>query len=333
VRRALILSFVGVVACRASSSTESSLTTSTATTSSTSSAPTSQPMAIAPSASASIAAPSLPPISSAAAALVAARSYRFDIPASYDGHSALPLLVLFHGYGASAAEIAGMVDTITLSTNASMFIATPNGTRDGNGRRFWNATDACCNFGGVAVDDIAYLSALLDDVASKHAVDPKRIYLAGHSNGGFFAHRAACELSPRIAAIASIAGPTWKDASRCTPTEPVSVAQIQGDADTIIHFEGGHMKDDPSRPAYPSAHETIATWEAKDGCGALAKTDVVYDLDAQLPGTETSVEASTGCPKGIGVELWTVHGMGHNPRAGRAWGEALTTFFLAHPKP
>jgi polyhydroxybutyrate depolymerase len=268
----------------------------------------------------------------AEAALVAARPYRLEVPSADDGKTPLPLLVLFHGYGSSGAEFAAMFSTHALADAKSMFVAVPDGTFDANHRRFWNATDACCNFGGMKVDDIGYLGALLDDVASKHAVDPKRVFLVGHSNGGFFAHRAACEMSSRIAAIASIAGPTWKDASRCTPTTPVSIAQIQGDADSIIHIGGGHMKDDPSRPEYPSARETIERWEARDGCGGLVTTDIAYDLDPLLKGFETGVEAANGCPKNVGLELWTVHGMGHSPRPSPAWAETIVSFLMSHPK-
>ena len=263
--------------------------------------------------------------------LVTARPYRLRVPVGYDPAHPAPLLVLLHGYGSSGAELESFFSAASLADSKGVFVAIPDGTKDGAGKRFWNATDACCNFGNAKVDDVAYLVALLDDVAARHAIDPKRVFLVGHSNGGYFAHRAACERAERIAGIVSIAGMTWKDASKCTPSAPVAVAQIHGDADSVVHLDGGHIRDDPSRPEYPSARETVAGWAAKDHCtGPLARADTALDLDPQLAGAETTIERATGCPAGAAAELWTVHGMGHMPRASPAWGEAVWGFCAAH---
>ena len=51
-------------------------------------------------------------------------------------------------------------------------------------------------------DDVAFIGALLDALAAEYAVDARRIYAAGISNGGMMSMRLACELSGRLAAIA-----------------------------------------------------------------------------------------------------------------------------------
>jgi pimeloyl-ACP methyl ester carboxylesterase len=83
---------------------------------------------------------------------------------------------------------------------------TSTGQQDRRGHRFWSATDACCNLDGLAVDDVAYLRAVIRDVSARHAVDPRRVFIVGHSNGGFMAHRMACEASDLVAAVVSLAG-------------------------------------------------------------------------------------------------------------------------------
>ena len=109
----------------------------------------------------------------------------------------------------------------------------PDGTIDRWGNRFWNATDACCDFGNTGVDDAGYLRALIEEIARRFAVDRKRIYLVGHSNGGFMAYRMACQSADLIAGIASLAGTTFLDPSRCAPSEPVNILHIHGTADDI----------------------------------------------------------------------------------------------------
>jgi len=49
--------------------------------------------------------------------------------------------------------------------------------------RFWNASEACCNFDNNSVDDVAYLQSLISEIQKSYPIDPKRVYLIGHSNG------------------------------------------------------------------------------------------------------------------------------------------------------
>ena len=57
-------------------------------------------------------------------------------------------------------------------------LVAPDGTLDRTGQRFWNATDACCNFFGDSVDDVAYLHGLVREVAAAYHVDSRRIQRA-----------------------------------------------------------------------------------------------------------------------------------------------------------
>src|SRR5439155_20820686 len=114
----------------------------------------------------------------------------------------------------------------------------PDGTVDGNNNHFWNATDGCCDFGKTGVDDSSYLAGLIDEIASKYKVDPKRVYFMGHSNGGFMSYRMACDHADRVAAIVSLAGATFADDSKCKPTAPVAVVEVHGNADPTVPYDG-----------------------------------------------------------------------------------------------
>ena len=101
------------------------------------------------------------------------------------------------------------------ASSAGFLMIAPAGTADSSGSHFWNATDACCNFENSQVDDVAYLDGLITEISAAYNVDPKRIYVVGHSNGGFMAYRMACAKADRIAAVVSVAGATFATPASC----------------------------------------------------------------------------------------------------------------------
>jgi polyhydroxybutyrate depolymerase len=267
---------------------------------------------------------------SEAAAIVAARPYTLNVPPSYDATKPTPLVVMFHGYSASGQLEELYMGVTATSDSAGFLYAYGDGTIDDAGNRFWNATDGCCNFDGSKVDDVAYFDAIVDDVSSKYNVDPKRIFVLGHSNGGFMAHRLACDRAPRVASIVSLAGVVWEDPTKCDPANTVAILDVHGTADETIGYDGGATQSG----VYPSELTTMATWSQKNGCtGALAATGQTLDIDTGLPGSETIVSTVGGCPTGIDVQLWTVQGGMHIPSLSPTWGSMVWGFFSTHPKP
>lgn len=265
--------------------------------------------------------------------LVAARPYNFKVPSGYDKSKATPLVIMLHGYSASGLLEEAYFQLAATSDAQTFLYAYPDGTRDPQNNLFWNADDACCDFYSIAVDDVAYVNAIIDDVETKYNVDPKRIFVVGHSNGAFMSHRLACDSSDRIAAIAALAGEVWNDASKCQPSSKISVLDIHGTADPTILYDGGIAA--PGFPPYPPELQTMSTWAAKNGCtGALTATGTTLDLESTLPGNETIESAYTGCPSGVDVKLWTIQGGSHVPSLNHpTWGDSIWAFFAAHPKP
>ena len=257
------------------------------------------------------------------------RPYAVTVPSSYDPSTPTPLVVLLHGYTASAAVQDGYFQISALAETKGFLVALPDGQKDPLGNRSWNATDSCCAFADASVDDVGFLGGVISDMKARFSVDAKRVFLIGHSNGGFMSHRLACDLSTEIAGIVSVAGMVWKDTSKCNPTSPVAVLQIHGENDETILYGGGSVF--PLIPPYPSARETVAMWAAKNGCdGALGdggRLDIVSDLE----GEETRVERHA-CPSGA-AELWSIEAGSHVPRFQASWPEKIWAFLEAHPKP
>jgi polyhydroxybutyrate depolymerase len=263
--------------------------------------------------------------------LVAARPYEVDVPGSYDAAQPTPMVLLLHAYKTSGALQKLFFGFPPLVEQAGFLLAYPEGSTDRLGEQFWNATDGCCNLDGSPVDDVAYLRAVLHDMQRRYNVDRQRIFVVGHSNGGFMSHRLACELSDEIAGIASLAGALWISPERCQPTSPVAVLAIHGDLDDVVRYDGGGASPPLTGP-YPSARETVAQWARHDGCDTLRDTGQPLDLASDVDGPETRIERHENCRTGA-VELWTMVGGGHYPVLLPAFGSTLWNFLQAHPKP
>lgn len=258
------------------------------------------------------------------------RPYDVFVPTGYDAAAATPLVLLLHGYTASGNVQEAYFKFEPLAESRGFLYVHPDGTVDARGEQFWNATDACCAFGPNPPDDAAYLMAIIEQVSAEYNVDPKAIFLAGHSNGGFMSYRMACEHADTIAGIASLAGATFADTPDCTPSEPVSVLQVHGTSDETITYDGGSIVGSD----YPSARQTVESWVAYNGCDTTPTiTADALDLDGGIDGSESDAEAFSGCDLGAVVELWTIDGGSHTPGITENFSAGVIDFLLANPKP
>jgi len=188
-------------------------------------------------------------LSPARAGGLAPGDYRFELEAggrdrSYLVHvpppaasGALPVVLSLHGGGGNARQHRRSTGMDAAADRDGYIAVYPNGSgRLGDLFLTWNA-GICCGYAQAQdVDDVGFISALLDDLGRRAAIDPRRIYAAGHSNGGMMAHRLGDELSGRIAAIASVAGarvPTSRG-GRAVP-----VLQIHSEDDPRALYHGG----------------------------------------------------------------------------------------------
>ena len=185
------------------------------------------------------------------------------VPSSYDGETPAPLILLLHGYTLSGGQQDAYFNLSDLVDDYGFILVAPDGTEEASDSRsrFWNASGACCNFFDSDVDDVAYLTRLIDAVKADYAIDDTRIALFGHSNGGFMSYRMAHDRSNIISAIASLAGADQSG----SPVNPVHVLQIHGTADTVIAYEGGNFR---GGGRHPGAREDVEAWAAHNGCAA-----------------------------------------------------------------
>jgi polyhydroxybutyrate depolymerase len=232
------------------------------------------------------------------------------LPPNLPADAKVPLLVMLHGLGSSAEMIAQLGEWPKFAEEHGLAWIAPNGPLDSKNRRFWDAGASCCNFDQRKVDHVAELSELIERVAGSGPIDRERIFVGGYSNGGFMAHRLACERPDIVRAVISVAGSGPVDRSSCKTPVSLRILQIQGDADPIVTYEGGHLFKDEKLPEHLSARKTVEDWAASLGCRAKPVALEPVDFEANLPGLETRRERYEGCKLGS-VELWTVAGGAH----------------------
>ncbi len=255
------------------------------------------------------------------------RPVTLQVPTTYDADRSYPLLVLLHGWGGTSLLNQVYLGFTDAADTRDILVVAPDGTVDRDGKPFWNASDGCCDIYGTGVDDVAYLSTLVEDIRAAYNVDGRRIYAVGHSNGGYMSYRLACERADLFAAITSLAGvAAFADPSACVPTEPVSVLQVHGDADETVPYGGGQ--------GFPGAVASVERWAEYDGCAGTLTEAGTLDIEKRLDGAETTTATVASCPSPVATELWTVHGGAHSPvLENPTFSDLVWTFLLDHARP
>jgi len=254
------------------------------------------------------------------------RDFYVHVPPDYDPTQAMPVVFDFHGYTSNASQqmvLSGMND----KADEEGFIAVH---AEGVGiEPSWNAGACCGTAAEQGIDDVAFVTAMLDDLSARLCVDGRRVYSTGFSNGGFLSHRLGCELSDRIAAIAPVAGVMGID--ECSPARRVPVLEFHGTLDGVVPYGGSVVN------GFPSVDSTIAEWVEIDGCdGAPSESFAQGDSHCESYG---------GCGEGAAVVVCTVEGGGHTwpggfPVPALGWTspdlsatDMMWEFFASHPLP
>ena len=242
------------------------------------------------------------------------RSYIVHVPAQAKTPTAV--IVAFHGGGGNARGQQEYSRLDALADREGLLVVYPNGTGRMKDRLLvWNA-GACC---GVAAerntDDVGFVAALLDDLAARIAIDPKRVFATGMSNGAMMAHRVAAELPDRIAAIAPVAGAM---VFAGTPKAAVPVLHIHSVDDPRALYAGGLGPPFPmtsNRVMHPPVSETLARWSAADGCTGEPKAAGSRKGSGPAAGHTATLLVYSGCS--VPLEHWKLTGAGHVWPGGR----------------
>lgn len=240
------------------------------------------------------------------------RTYRVYVPPSYDGAEPAPLVLALHGGRGTGEKMERNTGFDPLADREGFIVVYPDGIN-----HHWNDGRADRRHEDVRdVDDVGFISALIDHLIEGYEVDPKRVYVTGVSNGGILARRLGAELSEKIAAIAPVAaaipvsGNTKEPlAPRSGEQEPVSVAMINGIEDRLVRWEGGYVLGERGGETLP-APETAGRWARTNACAPEPRVEYLPD---RVPddGIRTRRETYAGCAQGNEVVLYALEGGGH----------------------
>ena len=250
------------------------------------------------------------------------------VPSDPEPGSDLPLVISLHGYTGNGTSHENYFNLRSRIDERQYMLCVPQGLRNSQGDRYWNATDFCCDFEGQNTDDSGYLRALMETIIADHPVDLDSIHVVGHSNGGFMSYRMACDHADLVASIGSLAGATFASPGDCTPSEPVHVLQIHGTQDSVVNFDGSCI---PFLFCYPGALESITIWSEYNQCSDTLESGAPLDLDASIPGAETARTLITeGCSERGACELWAINGGSHGPNFNNNFARELVDWLLEH---
>jgi polyhydroxybutyrate depolymerase len=204
------------------------------------------------------------------------RSYIVSLPPSYYTDTTTYALVIgLHGTGGSASQFEETYGFSRKADEAGFIAIYPNGLA-GNGAlniRTWNA-GTCCDYASKNnIDDVGFISNLIDKMISGYRIDPKRIYVTGMSNGGMMSYRLAAAIPQKIAAIAPVSS-TMVYSPQVTQLRPVPILELHSVLDNIVPYGGGTNQ---FGYYFPPVDSVLRIWSERNQC--LPDMHVIVDDD------------------------------------------------------
>jgi polyhydroxybutyrate depolymerase len=224
------------------------------------------------------------------------REYLLHVPAGSDRGKPVPLVISLHGgalWGAAQKEIS---QWNAVADREGFIVVYPSGVRS-NGPGHWRSAT-----GPGRLQDVTFISDLIDKLSADYNIDPARIYANGLSNGGGMAFVLSCTLSNRIAAVGMVAAAQMLPWNWCADTRPVPMIAFHGTADPVVPYTGG--KTWVASRAFPHVPMWTANWARRNRC---APEPVDFAVAANV-----TRRSYNGCGNGASVELYTIRGGGHD---------------------
>lgn len=245
------------------------------------------------------------------------RSYVAYIPSTWKPNVVSPLLIAMHGLSGWGVQLMANTEFNNLAEANGFIVAYPDGTGEklgDKGIRSWNGgqvgwcTSGNCPTSQITnVDDVGFISRLIDDVSSRYLINSKRVYLTGHSNGSQLAQRLACQLSNRITAVAVVAG--HLAIGTCNPDSPVSVLQIYGTEDTLNPENGGIAKI--TFGIYSYEYNSTPVMKSVEKMAAANGCSVNYSENNNLSNKDLTIYTWPDCKNGVIVSSIKIKGASH----------------------
>jgi polyhydroxybutyrate depolymerase len=243
-----------------------------------------------------------------------------------------PLLFVLHPSGGDAAGMRqySNYEFDELADKHGFMVVYPDGFEN-----TWNDCRRGSPFSSkqLKIDDTGFIKSLLDFEETTHAIDKKRVFAAGWSNGAQLAYRLALEYPESFAGVAAISAsvPVKENLDCGQADKPIPVMIVNGTADPINPFRGGMVNLGGAKLGNVLSSEDTAKYWA----GLLGVTAAPQIATLPHKGGRTSVDSTTWAKDGTPVvTLYAVQGGGHAmPLAGEDLDSpvAIWDFFAKLP--
>jgi len=241
------------------------------------------------------------------------RTYLLHVPPSYDGLSAVPLVVALHGYTGNGPGFQSETGFSNKADLNNFIVVYPEGT---GSPRSWNAGNCCGTAMTNDIDDVGFISALIDTLSANYNIDSIRIYATGFSNGSMMSYRLAAELSDKIAAIAAGSGQMVLD--ECDPVRAVPIMHLHSLNDDVVLYEGSSEGF-----IYPSVEAVIDIWVEINDCETVP--------DTIINNGNLMVRKWAALSHNADIVLFTTSTGGHSWLTSIPATDSIWAFFAAHP--
>lgn len=225
------------------------------------------------------------------------------------GKASAPIVLLLHGGTQEARQVWKQTSFATLARRDGFILVAPSGIDN----RWNDDRGATIAPGGPSTaDDIGFLLAVIDDVVKRDGGNPKTVFMAGVSNGGFMTMSFACSGRFALAGGANIISDLPVRAVEGCKSAPTPWLSLNGTSDPVIPYAGqgpGIVRRGEEQPALLSADDTFQFFAARAGCSTEVFRDRLPDLD---PRDGSWVERKIHpCAKGRSSVQYIVHNGGH----------------------
>lgn len=237
------------------------------------------------------------------------RTYHIHVPSNYNKNKSTPLVVALHGGGGTGKMMDGFTGLSRLSDIKGFIVVYPDAVE-----KHWNDGRGLHGYRSQRenIDDVGFISTLIDVIANAYPIDLNRVYVTGASNGAMMSFRLACELTNKITAIAPVIGALAENVSKnCNPSRPMPVLIIGGTADPLVPWEGGHVHLFRKKLGIVlSIPDTARFWAMHNQCSQEPKISWEPDTSPD-DGTRIRKTVYNNCRDSVEVVLYEVQGGGH----------------------
>ncbi len=136
----------------------------------------------------------------------------------------------------------------------------------------WNAGTCCVPAAAEGIDDVQFVSNVIDGLVNQQTIDARRVYVAGFSNGAMLAYRIGCERSQAVAGVAVVAGVLTVDT--CAPSDATDMMAIHQMGDPEVPFVGTDTSKLSIDGHLPGVAESFDRWAKGFRCELDGRSEI-----------------------------------------------------------